>query len=179
MGNRALSAPAVRWTLVLSILCGVLAMHALVLGHSAHIAAAFPAHATVSPAEHGSAAPSPTAAFPAVHTVADGPAAHVAAGHAAPAVAPGRSDAAAGPTAAGHSPAGHFPAGHDHGLLHLCLAVLTTLAGLAAVPLVARLLLPVVAGLDHRSGRSRVVTTAAAPPPPSAVRLAQLCVLRT
>jgi hypothetical protein len=90
----------------------------------------------------------------------------------------GPADSHAGRTGsrAGHTGCdyGSMPASHD--LLHLCLAVLAVAVvlglGDAAAALVRR---------GHRSASGRpagVVTVQPRPPPRTAVRLAQLCVLR-
>ena len=71
-------------------------------------------------------------------------------------------------------PAAPMPAAHN--LMHLCLAVL------AAAAAVASIMFMIMARSREMSAaaprRTRPVTVAARPPPRTAVRLAQLCVLR-
>lgn len=213
MVERALSTSVARWTLVLSVLFGVLAMHALVLGRSDHPPAASAGPASLGAAHHTPAASAPVALGPAVHgsvtpaaaspvagpPVLDRPLPHTDRPTAArphtngPVAAlphtggPAALSHAAGPAGAlvttgstDHGDGGGAPAGHDHGLLHLCLAVVTALAGAFTTLLSAQMLRPVRTEPGPGTGRvRRAATGPATRPPPSAVRLAQLCVLRT
>jgi hypothetical protein len=133
--------PAGRWRwerllLLVAVMLGVLAMHALVADAGTHCA------------------DSPTMA----QTMAAGSHAGPAASH------------------AGHAGCDHgvMPASHD--LLHLCLVVLAVAVVLGLGNVAAAL---VRRGNRSASGRpARVVTVQPRPPPRTAVRLAQLCVLR-
>ena len=72
---------------------------------------------------------------------------------------------------------GHGSSSGLHDLMHLCMAVL---AGVVLVIVAALLVLAVSAVYRIlRTSQRAIVTRPAQPPPRTAVRLAQLCVLRT
>lgn len=143
-----------RWEralVVLALLLGVAAMHAVVApSMNDHTAA------SAAPAEHAGVAMSPDA---------------MVGGSGADAARNEPATPASGEPAV---PAAPMPMVHD--LMHLCLAVL------AAVALgVALIVFTIARGRETNTAaprRTRSVTVAARPPPRTAVRLAQLCVLR-
>ncbi|MGI5130040.1 DUF6153 family protein [Pseudonocardia sp. CA-107938] len=139
---------------------GRTASHVLLL--AALIMGVLSMHAVAAPVAHSTATHSAVAA-PVDHAPED------MAGVEMPSQAP-----TAASEAAGH---GSGPSSVLHDLMHLCLAVM---AGL--VLLIATLVLVWVVAATDRAGvpSSRAVAVRPARPPPrTAVRLAQLCVLRT
>ncbi|MFC3960962.1 hypothetical protein [Nocardia jiangsuensis] len=97
-----------------------------------------------------------------------------------PSMAAGHGDGCCGQVAAGQTPSpGAGPAGEGHGghdLLHLCLAIMTALAGVTLIVLALAWRGP--AAVPRMGGGLRPGAFARPPPLPVARRLAVLCVLR-
>lgn len=142
---------------VLAVILGLLGMHALVVANGAHSMSTPSQAVLASPDTASPMVGSPTVTIPMPSAVVAG----------ADGVAPADGD---DPPA----PQGDHSAGHQ--MLHLCLAVLAAL-----IVLLTALLPAVLRGLPGSPGGSNAGRTRSAPrrrPPPTAVRLAQLCVMR-
>lgn len=145
--------------MVLALLLGVVAMHAMVAPMTDDRAA------SISPADHTGPAFVSVAPLPMISqgAMVGGSSAGVARPESATLSSGGPSD-----------PAAPMPMAHD--IMHLCLAVLAAVVALGVAMIV------LIVGARERSSaaprRTRSVTFAARPPPRTAVRLAQLCVLR-
>jgi hypothetical protein len=150
-----------------ALILGVLSMHALVLAPPMHSGDARSAAATWVPAVAHD------------HAAGGGLIGGEVGAQAAPMISGPATEVATPMHEVAHGGAGHGPGAPSglHDLMHLCLAVL---AGVVLV--IAAVLLVSVVASTHRDGepdRPEGTAGLARPPPRTAVRLAQLCVLRT